>query len=71
MWLFFLDDIHGSTLFEPHYDKTNKMICEHSEDSSAQSDQSLHYPHEEAVSPLLPIERLEKTDQNGRRPRLI
>ena len=42
--------------------------------ASAQSDQSLHYPHEEILGPYLPNERTAKTlmtDQTGRMSRLI
>ena len=33
--------------------------------ASAQSDQSLHCPHEENLDPQLPIERTAETDQTG------
>ena len=39
--------------------------------ASAQSDQSLHCPHEESLGPQLPIKCTAKTDQTGRMPRLI
>ena len=39
--------------------------------ASAQSDQSLHCPHEESLGPSLPIERTAKTDQFRQMPRLI
>ena len=39
--------------------------------ASAQSDQCLHWPHEETLGPQLPIERTAKTDQTWRMPRLI
>ena len=44
-----------SNQFEPQHDKTSKMAC-----ASAQSDQSLRCSHEEAFSPLLPIEHTVK-----------
>ena len=37
-------------VFEPPHDKTNNVACAPSE-ASAQSDQSLHSPHEESLSP--------------------
>ena len=39
--------------------------------ASAQSDQSLHCPHEESLDPYLPIKRTAKADQTGQMPRLI
>ena len=46
---------------EPPHGKTNKMACAPSEDSSAQSDQSLRCRHEETVRLSLSIERTVKT----------
>ena len=49
--------------------------CAPSEDSDQPghppSDQHLRCPHEESLGPQLPIERIAKTDQTGRIPRLI
>ena len=39
--------------------------------ASAQSDQSLPFPYERSLGPLLPIEHSAKTDLTGRMPRLI
>ena len=55
----------GKFAFEPVYDKTNKMTCAQqrlrSAWESAQSDQSLSCPHEEALAPQLPLECTAKT----------
>ena len=55
--------------------QTNKMACAPSEDSDQPGhppDQSFRFPHEESLSPYLPIERtVEDSDQTGRMPRLI
>ena len=48
-WIISLNLIFNA-LFEPPYDKTNKMACAPSEDwASTQSDQSLRCPHEESL----------------------
>ena len=53
---------------EPLHDKTNKMTFAPSEDSD-QPGHSLRCPHEETLSPQLPIERTAKTlIRQGRRP---
>ena len=60
------------TVSEPQHDKTNKMTCAPSEDSDQPGHPpSLHCPHEETSSPLLPTECTAKTDQTGQMPRLI
>ena len=64
-----------SGLNEPQHDETNKMACAPSKDrsacASAQSDQRLRCPHEEALGPWLSTERTAKTDQSGWMLRLI
>ena len=52
-----LEELSKSKI-EPRYDKTNKMSLR---TASALSDQSLRCPHEERLSPLLPIELTVKT----------
>ena len=54
-------------IFEPPHDKTNKMACSPSEDST-QSDQSLHCPHEEALVLSYPMSAQLRLIRLGRCP---
>ena len=51
--------LHGSLLYEPPYDQTNKMTSVPSEDSDQPGHPpsliSLRCPHEETLGPQLPI----------------
>ena len=61
---YIIQSINGLT-FEPPHDKTNKItMCPAKTQitwASTQSVQSLRCPHEEALGPLLPIERIART----------
>ena len=67
---------YSKSLFEPHLDKTNKMVCAPSKDS----DQPGHPPSlirvfavrmKKAWVLRYPLSASKDSDQNGRMPRLI